>query len=250
MKAVINWHSSKWEVNLAKPMSLAIPLKDGDQNPNCYFSDQVKFDPIKGDGFIGSIKHGGTVNHKKITVSPHGNGTHTECYGHITDSDAVIANQIADYMHVTQLITVSPITEDADQVIDKSLFENIVLQPGIKALVIRTIPNTLSKLTQNYSGTNPPYISHQAMQIIVDHGIEHLIVDLPSVDKEEDEGKLKAHKTFWESENDIRKNATITELAYIPDSVSDGIYLLNLQVLPIHLDVSPSNPVLFALIQL
>jgi kynurenine formamidase len=130
------------------------------------------------------------------------------------------------------------------------MFENIFLQPGVKALVIRTMPNTLSKLTQNYSGTNPPYLSHQAMQIIVDHGIEHLIVDLPSVDREQDNGKLVAHKTFWQTENVIRENATITELAFIPDSVSDGIYLLNLQVLPIHLDVSPSNPVLFALIQL
>ena len=88
------------------------------------------------------------------------------------------------------------------------------------------------------------------MQDIVDHGIEHLVVDLPSVDKEQDEGKLLSHKTFWQLENSIRKNASITELAFISESISDGTYLLNLQVLPIHLDVSPSNPILFALIQL
>ena len=250
MKAEINWQNSKWKIDLAKPLSIAIPIKDGDQNPNCYFSEHVKFETIKGDGFIGSIKHGGTVNHKKIIVSPHGNGTHTECYGHITNSDAVIADQLIDYMHVAQLISVSPTSKGEDQVIEKSVIENVSLQPGIKALIIRTLPNEISKLKQNYSGKNPAYLSYQAMQLIVDYGIEHLIVDLPSVDKEQDEGKLLSHKTFWQTEYNVRKNATITELAYIPESISDGVYLLNLQVLPIHLDVSPSNPVLFALIQL
>jgi len=250
MKAEITWQNNKWEVDLAKPLSIAIPIKEGDKNPNCYFSDQVIFETIKGDGFIGSIEQGGMVNHKKIIISPHGNGTHTECYGHITNSDAVIANKLNDFMHIAQLITVSPIRNDGDLVIDKSIFDDIPLLPGIKALVIRTIPNDTSKLNWNYSGTNPPYLSLQAMQFIVDHGIEHLIVDLPSVDKEQDEGRLASHKTFWQIEKAVRENASITELAYIPDSISDGVYLLNLQILPIHLDVSPSNPQLFALIQL
>ena len=250
MKAEINWQDKKWEVNLGEPLPISIPIKEGDQNPNCYFSDEVMFETITGEGFVGNIKQGGTVNHKKVIISPHGNGTHTECYSHITDGDAVIANRLKDYLHIAQVISVLPINKDDDLVIGQSVLENISFEPGIKALIIRTLPNDLTKLKKNYSGTNPPYISDKAMQLIVDHGIEHLIVDLPSVDREQDEGKLLAHKTFWQLENKVRENATITEMAFIQDSIADGVYLLNLQILPIHLDVSPSNPILFALIQL
>ena len=151
MKAEINWQNKKWEVNLDDPLPISIPIREGDQNPNCYFSDEVKFETITGDGFVGNIKQGGTVNHKKVIISPHGNGTHTECYAHVTDSDAVIANQLKEYLHVAQVISVEPISKDDDLVIDQSILENISLETGIKALVIRTLPNDLIKLKKNYS---------------------------------------------------------------------------------------------------
>jgi hypothetical protein len=65
-------------------------------------------------------------------------------------------------------------------------------------------------------------------------GIQHLLIDLPSVDKEKDEGKLLAHKAFWNVTDvndlnlDARLEATITEMIYVPDNVADGSYLLNL----------------------
>jgi hypothetical protein len=67
-------------------------------------------------------------------------------------------------------------------------------------------------------------------------GIQHLLIDLPSVDKEKDEGKLLAHKAFWNVTDvndlnlDARLEATITEMIYVPDNVADGSYLLNLQI--------------------
>ncbi len=243
----LKWQGKLYEANLAKPISISLPIKDGDENPNCYFAEPIKFEVIKGDGFIGSIKLGGVVNHQKLTISPHGNGTHTECYGHITDSEALIATQLQVYFHIAQLITVSPAAINGDLVIDKSTLENKTLKAGIKALVIRTLPNSSGKLQQNYSGTNPTYFSQEAMQYIVAHGIDHLITDLPSVDKEQDEGKLLAHKTFWQINAVIRKNATITELAFIDSSIEDAIYLLDLQILPLHLDASPSNPIFYSL---
>jgi len=248
MKIELDWQGKIWQANLAKPLPISIPLRDGEQNPNCYFSDPVDIQPIEGDGFIGDIQQGGSVNHKKITLSPHGNGTHTECYGHITNSNAVIANELNNYFHIAQLITVTPVNSNSDSVINAEIINNLILQPGIKSIIVRTLPNNDNKLIENYSGTNPPYFTKDGIEVLVNHGIEHLITDLPSVDREQDEGKLLAHKSFWQTEGVIRKEASITELAYIPESISDGLFLLNLQILPIHLDVSPSNPVLFALI--
>lgn len=247
MKALFRWQGKILETNFGYPMSIAIPIKDGEQNPNCYFAEPVKFEVIRGDGFVGSIRLGGLVNHQKLTISPHGNGTHTECYGHITNSDVQIATQLQEYLHLAQLISVTPLENSGDLIIDRSVLEKESLVAGIKALIIRTMPNSSNKLQHNYSGTNPAYFTKEAMQFIVEHGIQHLVTDLPSVDKEEDDGKLFAHKTFWQLSGAIRKNATITELAFIDNNIEDGLYLLDLQVLQLYMDASPSNPILYSL---
>jgi len=248
MIAQITWEGKLLEIDLARPYPISIPIKDGLHNPNCYFADPVRYEVIKGDNFVGSVKLGGSVNHQKLTISPHGNGTHTECYGHITDSNAVIANQLLHHLHIAQLISVRPVKEAEDFIINRAILESANLGNGIKALIIRTLPNDSSKLEHNYSGTNPAYFTEDAMQLVVDCGIDHLVTDLPSVDREEDGGRLIAHKTFWQLEMDIRTNATITELAFIPDSLVDGLYLLDLQVLALHMDASPSNPVLYKIV--
>ena len=79
---------------------------------------------------------------------------------------------------------------------------------------------------------------------IRERGIKHLLIDQPSVDREHDEGKLLAHKAFWNYSIKERLDATITELIYAPDSIPDGYYLLNLQIAPFENDASPSKPIL------
>jgi hypothetical protein len=91
----------------------------------------------------------------------------------------------------------------------------------------------------------------EAAIFIRESGIQHLLIDLPSVDKENDEGKLLAHKAFWNVKNvnhlnaDARLNATITEMIFVNEEVKDGSYLLNLQIASFENDASPSKPILF-----
>nr|MDQ3322374.1 hypothetical protein [Acidobacteriota bacterium] len=40
-------------------------------------------------------------------------------------------------------------------------------------------------------------------------------------------------------------NDTITEMIFAPDSISDGAYLVNLQIAPFIADAAPSRPILF-----
>jgi hypothetical protein len=49
--------------------------------------------------------------------------------------------------------------------------------------------NEPSKKSRKYSHTNPPYLE-EAAALSFESGIKHLLIDLPSVDKEKDEGKL------------------------------------------------------------
>jgi len=84
-------------------------------------------------------------------------------------------------------------------------------------------------------------------------GIEHLVVDLPSIDRAHDEGRLTAHRLFFglpagqtALARAARSTCTVTELAYIPDEAVDGPYLLELQVPAINGDAVPSRPLLYA----
>jgi hypothetical protein len=85
----------------------------------------------------------------------------------------------------------------------------------------------------------------------VEIGTQHLITDLPSLDRGDDTD-LTGHRIFWEagprgSESARAANCTrtVTELANIPRSISDGQYLLNLQVAAFAADAAPSRPVLY-----
>ena len=103
----------------------------------------------------------------------------------------------------------------------------------------------LVNLFTNYSSSNPPYIEAASAAWMREQNIKHLLLDLPSVDREEDGGALAAHKAFWNYPENPRMDATITELIYAPDSIPDGYYLLNLQIAPFENDASPSRPVLY-----
>jgi hypothetical protein len=146
----------------------------------------------------------------------------------------------------------SPEHHAGDLIIDERHLNDLRSGPGA-ALVIRTSPNDETKLTRVYDEKNiPPYFTAAAMRRIVELGYTHLLVDLPSIDRLFDEGRLANHRIFWNVEdgsfevNDrTRMNSTITEMIYVPDEVADGEYWLNLQIPPFESDAAPSRPLLF-----
>ena len=247
MRAQINISSAKAIlVELDQPIQISIPIKNGPSNPNCYWAEPVKFETIEGDGFIGSVEKGGPVNYQKLSITPHGNGTHIEGYGHITDSGVTINKQLKAYHFYSLLITLTPTeAEGGDLILDLSEEMETLNWKDVKALIIRTTPNNKSKLTRNYSGTNPPYLSPLLVDFIVKKGINHLLVDLPSVDKEVDNGALLSHNSFWGLPKNIRKQSTITELIYVSNEIKDGNYLLNLQTVNLEMDAAPCQPILY-----
>jgi kynurenine formamidase len=151
------------------------------------------------------------------------------------------------FLFVAELITVIPETQDQDFVISEKQLRFAMGNKKREAVVIRTLPNTTEKLNRQYAHTNPPFLTEQAANYLRQKGIKHLLVDLPSVDKEKDEGRLLAHKAFWNVEGEIRHDATITELIFVPNKIKDGKYILNIQIAPFQNDASPSKPVLYKL---
>jgi len=241
---LIEYNGSRFD--LSKPIDISTPLHTGEPQINCYSAPPFATAPVVLGNFIGDIKQGGLLNYKNVFLNPHGNGTHTECVAHIADLPVTI-NQVLKQFHcIATLITITPqLQQNGDHMITREQVEE-KYREDTSALIIRTQPNTSEKLSRNYNNTNPAYLHHDAAAFIRDQNVQHLLIDLPSLDREEDGGKLLAHRAFWHYPEKTRTEATITELIYVDDVIADGIYLLNLQIAAFELDAAPSKPVLFA----
>ncbi|MFN0176985.1 MAG: cyclase family protein [Saprospiraceae bacterium] len=234
--------------DLSKPIDLSIPLRNGTENPNCFWAPMPEFAPVRAGDFVGSTEEGGVVNFFNVRLNPHGNGTHTECVGHIARERFVLRECLLESHFLAKIVSLYPRrTEEGDRVIFKDQLEELFSENEAEALILRTLPNDEVKLRQNYSGSNPPYLHHEAAEYLAKCGLLHLLLDLPSVDREEDGGQLLAHRDFWQYPQATRRHATITEMIFVPNEVRDGFYLLNLQTTSLDLDASPSKPVVFTL---
>jgi len=195
--------------------------------------------------WIGDVTKGGPVNFKNVYLNPHGNGTHTECMGHISKECHSLNKELKHFFALCSLVTVSPMVMGNDKVITSEQVAGWNLHKGATAVAIRTLPNGDQKKKAQYSNSNPPYLSVDAARLLVDRGILHLLIDLPSIDREQDEGKLAAHHVFWNYPEAPRHGATISELVFIDNEIKDGDYLLNLMVTALENDASPSKPILY-----
>ena len=249
MKATIN----NFKIDLSKPIDISLPLSNTDANPIAWYIEKPVIEPVTFENWTGKVSEGSSTNFNNIFFNPHGHGTHTECLGHITNEFYSINQCLKRFFFMAELVSISPEERNGDFVITKNQIENSLNGKTPEAIIIRTIPNISEKKSKNYSHTNPPYLLEEAAIYIREIGIKHLLIDLPSVDREEDAGKLLAHKAFWNVKNttmlneDARLDSTITELIFVNDSVSDGTYLLNLQIASFENDASPSKPILYAI---
>ena len=246
MKIKLSINNQEHSIDLSKPIDISIELSASIENVNAWYLDAPKINPVISDSWVGNVAQGGAVNFNNITFNPHAHGTHTECIGHITEEFYNVNDCLKTFFFMAELISVTPvIQENNDAIITKHQVEEVLENKHFDALVIRTLPNDKSKRSKQYSNSNPPYLTKECAEFIKDIGVKHLLIDLPSVDKEKDDGKLEAHKAFWNFDDEQRLDATITEFIYVDNQIEDGVYLLNLQIAPFKNDATPSKPILY-----
>lgn len=250
MYAIVSIAEKTYRARLEQAIDLSIPLVAGPGRLEAWYVDPIRIEAVMNEHFVGSVAHGGSVNFRNIAFNPHGHGTHTESYGHITKEDHSVNKAFKSFHMTATLVSVEPKKSvhspfDTDDLVISA--DDIPDQCATPALLVRTRPNGSDKLTRSYSSSNPPYLLPEAALKLVSIGVEHLLIDLPSVDREEDGGELLCHHIFWGIPQHPRGSATITELIYVSDEVQDGLYLLNLQLAPFENDASPSRPVIYPL---
>lgn len=245
MNIKINVGGKECQVDLNAPIDISIPLSAGTETVNAWYCDPLRIEPVVMGDWIGDVSKGGPVNFKNVFLNPHGNGTHTECMGHISKEAHSLNQELTTFFSFCVVVTISPEVSDQDLKISARQISQLNLHPEATAIAIRTTPNGSDKTRRHYSNTNPPYMEAEAVRHLVNKGIMHLLIDLPSIDRERDEGVLAAHHVFWNYPEHPRHGATISEFIYIPEEVEDGLYILNLMVTSLENDASPSKPVLY-----
>lgn len=243
----IQYLEKEYQIDLSNPLDISMPLKADKSNPTAWYVDPPRFEPVMENGFIGDVNKGGAVNFRNIFFNPHGHGTHTECVGHISKEAYTINQCLKIFFFFANVVSISPEQKEEDSIITLEQIKAVWKVNNAKAIVIRTLPNITAKLSKQHSNTNPTFIDYHAVQFLIDNGVEHLLIDSPSVDKEEDGGALISHHTFWEYPNNTQTQRTITELIFVPDSIVDGAYFLNIQIAAFENDASPSKPILYAI---
>jgi kynurenine formamidase len=245
MKTTIQLENEQVSIDLSKPLDISLAVQHN-AGVGAWYIDQPQINYVEVDGYVGNVKLGGSTNFNDLNFNPHSHGTHTECIGHITEEFHSVNDALDNTFFKAQLISITPQELNGDLVINESV--TAPLKAGINAVILRTMPNLENKKTKNYSNSNPPYVDAGLMFRFRESGIQHLLIDLPSVDKEKDNGALLAHKEFWNYKGEHRLDATITELIYVPDHIKDGLYMMDLQVAPIENDAAPSRPILYEIL--
>jgi kynurenine formamidase len=256
-------------IDLARPLDLSVELDFEAPQVRHFGAPRASSEPYSVAGFPGSVARGASCNCESITLIPHCNGTHTESVGHLTLEPLHAQRIVPRGLLPALLLSVEPVnpsqtpeSSDPRPQPDDRLVTRRALQAGWpgeasfapRALVIRTLPNEPAKRARDYTDISPPYLTREAAQYLVERDIEHLVVDLPSIDRAHDAGRLTAHRLFFglppadaALAHAERSHCTVTELAYVPDEVADGSYFLQLQVPAINGDAVPSRPLLYRL---
>jgi len=246
--------------DLSRPVSIAIPLDFDGPQASCFDAPPASSRPLRA---------GLSCNCELLTLAPHCNGTHTECVGHVTEDRVAVCERVPGGLMLALLVTIAPAPvsatpEDSDPAPETGdfLVTAAALEAACRrhqdvtprAMVLRTAQPSAPGPHRSYRGGSPaPYLSRQAAAWLVAHGIDHVVLDLPSADRADDGGRLTAHRLFFglppgsrRADQAARPQASITELAWIDAAVPDGWYLLDLQIPAFLSDAAPSRPLLYA----
>jgi hypothetical protein len=273
MLAELQVGGQKVRVALDRGVSLAIPVEFNGAGPRHFGAPSPTSKPWTSGSFSGSVATGASVNCSTLTLIPQCQMTHTESVAHLTREPGDAWRVVPRGLLPAVVVSVAPeAARETGESTDPQPWgtDTLITQrrlraawPGVRpelsrfdpvAAIIRTLPNDTSKRTRDYTDLVPPYFTREAVSWLVEKRIEHLVLDVPSLDRTHDEGHLVGHRVFFglparsHARGDAaRSRATITELAFIPDEVRDGPCFLSLAVPAIGGDAVPSQPIVYPL---
>ena len=268
MRYTVEVAAQVYELVFADARSIAIPLDFDGLQPNLFDVPSATRVDLEAGDFVGNVQRGGSCNVDTISLIPHCHGTHTESAGHILQQPDCVLSAIGEEPILAAVVSVHPEScsshlenyphaREEDRVITADALQEALRRSGLhdlpfSGMVLRTLPNEPQKKTLQYNSEPvPPYLTSASVDFLDKANVRHLFVDVPSIDRVFDRGRLQNHRQFWGVDAtqtvSLRSERTITEMVYVPDDVPDGLYLIDLQVPSWRLHAVPSRPVLVPL---
>jgi len=261
--AKIQMGQNIYEIDLNKFHDLSIPIHIDKKPPSFYDKEPLRIHHYKDENNkTWKTEDGAACNIPIIDLNIHCGGTHSECRSHVTKENLTISELINDSFIPCELVSLEPTKHIGDEtyhskisnndlIITKTMLKDKLklIKKDIKAVIIRTFPNLRSEvITKDYNKEHNAFFSNEAIDYMKSLEINHLVVDLPSIDKFDDGGKLGNHQIFWNL-NGLPNNNTITELAFIKNEIKDDLYLLSINILNLNLDASPCRPIIYPILK-
>lgn len=243
-------------VDFQAATSLAQTLDFDAAHPTHFGAPLAHSSPFRSGSFEGDVARGASCNCRSVTLIPHCNGTHTESVSHLTVEQRPLHDLLPAAPMPALLLTAMPVAAAGcaeDSLPPPLAGDRLITRAAVLAAWSRhgnTTPRALLLRTgTNWRDAAPPFLSRQLAAELVARGIEHLVTDLPSVDRTEDQGRLTAHRLFFglpagstRLADATRPTATITELACFPDALADGPCAVQIQIPAWSGDAVPSRP--------
>jgi kynurenine formamidase len=248
-------------IDMLAPVSLARTLRFDGLDPRHFGAPPPAAPPLRLATFSGAVGTGASCNCRVLTLVPHCHGTHTESVAHLTHEPLDVCTVAPLAPMPAWLVSVRP--AGAHETMEDSV---PAPQPGDRLLTRAAIeagwparngfaPRALILRSGHGEAADDdlaPYLSRQAVGLLVERGIEHLVVELPSIDRSHDEGVLCGHRQFFGMPpgsrhlgDAARPHCTITEYAAVPATLPDGPCFLQLALPRLAGDAVPSQPVYF-----
>jgi kynurenine formamidase len=250
------------QVDFAGAVPLALTLDFAAEHPRHFGAPPATSEAFRAGSFEGEVARGASCNCRRLVLVPHCNGTHTESASHLTLEQRNLQELLPIAPMSALLLSVQPVAapgsgEDSlpqPQGGDRLLTRSALLAAW--SAHERTRPRVLLLRTgTHWRDAAPPFLSPQLATELVERGVEHLVTDLPSVDRLADEGRLTAHRIFFglpagstRLAEATRGGATITELAAFPASLRDGPCAVQIQIPAWSGDAVPSRPLYLPLV--
>ena len=175
MKAEVEIKFKKYSIDFSEGIDISIPLFFNGEQPNTYGVDKATSKAYKDGRFIGDTRKGGPCNFETYSFTPHCNGTHTECIGHITIERVDILSSLNEEIIASTVISVLPKKSNEHYIPDLSSADLVITKKDLeaqlknansdflKALIIRTLPNLEKKKKRDYMNNAPAFLSIEAM---------------------------------------------------------------------------------------
>ena len=138
MQVTIRLNGKIYQTDLRRGFDLSIPLVSNASRPKCFYAPDFRVEPVVSGDFTGEVSQGSSVNFRNIMINPHGNGTHTECAGHITAENITINQTLKQHHFTARLVSVNAIkTENEDLVITSGALISISRRKRLLRIITR-----------------------------------------------------------------------------------------------------------------